>query len=532
MKRGLIVSCQALPGEPLHGDGTMAKMAKAAEMAGAVGLRLNGTEDVKSVRNVSSLPMIGIIKRNYDGYTAYITPTMKEVRELAEVKPDIIAVDATGLTRKDFESAPGFIRAIKKEFPNQKIMADISTLEEAVAAAEAGADFVGTTMAGYTPWTTPTAGPDFALLKKIIDAVDGMALVIAEGRVESGTDALRCLEMGAHAVVVGGAITRPQQIAKKFVDAISLFLARNENGTSKSVCLDIGGTFVKWGVLGLAGGIISHGKERTNLGSNELLTQICSIIERIMPDECAGIGISTAGQVNPLDGSILFATNNLPGWTGTPLKRIISERFGMPCFADNDVNCAALGEFGYGSCRGVRNFICVAYGTGIGGALFCNGGIVRGRGGAGEFGHMIIRQGGRPCNCGNRGCYEQYASAAALRKDAVMALGTSFPDDAGVEWLFDRYDDERVKNIIHEYVSSVAAGIVGLVHAFDPEVVLLGGAISENAHIMSLVRDAVLVRVMPSYSETLSVVPASLGNKAALFGAMRGLCDEIGSCKG
>lgn len=220
LQRGLIVSCQALPGEPLHGEGIMPKMAKAAEMAGAVGVRLNGVSDIKAVRYSLPLPIIGIIKRNYENFGAYITPTMREIAELAEAHPHVVALDATALSRPDFENAADYIRAVKKKYPHLKIMADISNYDEAIAAQDSGADYVGTTMAGYTPWTVPpTEGPDFELLKRLV--ADIKVPIIAEGRIETGEQARRCMDAGAFAVVVGGAITRPQNIARKFVEHLS-----------------------------------------------------------------------------------------------------------------------------------------------------------------------------------------------------------------------------------------------------------------------------------------------------------------------
>jgi len=217
-KRGLIVSCQALEGEPLYGPGIMAKMALAAKDGGAIGLRANGVSDIADIKKVCDLPIIGIIKRKYPGYDVYITPTLKEIEELIQVKPDIIAVDCTLRKRPGFDRPEDYIRAIKENY-DVILMADISTYEEGVNAFYAGADIIATTMAGYTDYTRDRELPDIELIKKLVDKVS--VPVIAEGHIETPEQAVKCLEAGAFAVVVGSAITRPQLITKKFVESIS-----------------------------------------------------------------------------------------------------------------------------------------------------------------------------------------------------------------------------------------------------------------------------------------------------------------------
>jgi len=221
IKRGLIVSCQALEDEPLYGFGMMARMALAAERGGAVGLRVNGVNDVEEIKKVCHIPVIGIIKTNYDGYDVYITPTMKEVEDLIAVNPDIIAVDATMRPRPGFDKPEKFISAIKERY-DIPLMADISNYEEGIAACKAGADIVATTLSSYTPYTAHREKPDIDLIKRLADKVD--IPVIAEGNIWTPEQAVECLKAGAYAVVVGGAITRPQLITRRFVEIISSIL--------------------------------------------------------------------------------------------------------------------------------------------------------------------------------------------------------------------------------------------------------------------------------------------------------------------
>ncbi|WP_254842747.1 N-acetylmannosamine-6-phosphate 2-epimerase [Bacillus sp. MRMR6] len=220
MKGGLVVSCQALEDEPLHGAEIMKRMADAAKRGGAVAIRANGVEDIRAIKDYVNLPVIGIIKREYDDSFVYITPTLKEVEELVEVGVDLIAVDATDRLRPGGLDLAAFMKELKMRFPNQKWMADCSTLEECIVAEQLGFDCVGTTMHGYTEKTVGKKlySNDFEFLKAVVAAVK--VPVIAEGNVITPEMAAKVLKYGAHSVVVGGAITRPQQITARFVEAI------------------------------------------------------------------------------------------------------------------------------------------------------------------------------------------------------------------------------------------------------------------------------------------------------------------------
>ena len=220
IKGKLIVSCQALPGEPLYiENGTMMPlMAVAAKQAGAAGIRTNSKRDVEEIRKVVDLPIIGLIKKSYDGFPQYITVTMKEIDELVEAKADIIALDCTMRERPEAKTINEFIKKIKEKYPDILLMADISTFEEGVNAEKAGVDFVGTTLSGYAPYSKKSDGPDFNLVENLAKTL--RIPVIAEGKVHEPKQAKKMLELGAFAVVVGGAITRPLEIAQRFVKEI------------------------------------------------------------------------------------------------------------------------------------------------------------------------------------------------------------------------------------------------------------------------------------------------------------------------
>lgn len=221
LKGQLIVSCQALPQEPLHSSFIMGRMARAAKEGGAAGIRANTKEDIKEIQEVTGLPIIGIVKRDYPDSAVYITPTMKEIEELMEVKPEIVAIDATGALRPGNMTLADFFHQIKEKYPEQKLMADCSTIEEALFADELGFDFIGTTMVGYTPQSTglKIEENDFEILRTILKKVKHP--VIAEGNVNSPEKAKRVIELGSYAVVVGSSITRPQLITKGYAEAVN-----------------------------------------------------------------------------------------------------------------------------------------------------------------------------------------------------------------------------------------------------------------------------------------------------------------------
>ncbi|QSO52021.1 N-acetylmannosamine-6-phosphate 2-epimerase [Alicyclobacillus curvatus] len=219
LRTGLIVSCQAGDDEPLHGSDIMGRMAVAAKLGGAVGIRANGGSDIQKVKELTGLPVIGIVKREYPNSGVYITPTLKEVEEVVRAGADIIAFDATDRPRPNGQRASDFLVSVKEHFPDVYVMADISTFEEGVRAAKSGADVVATTLSGYTTYSAQLLGPDFELMEQLTKALT--VPVIAEGRVHTPEDAVQCFTTGVWAVVVGSAITRPQEITQRFVERVA-----------------------------------------------------------------------------------------------------------------------------------------------------------------------------------------------------------------------------------------------------------------------------------------------------------------------
>ncbi|MCC8073042.1 MAG: N-acetylmannosamine-6-phosphate 2-epimerase [Clostridiales bacterium] len=218
IKGGLIVSCQALKTEPLYDSYIMSKMAWAAYLGGAVGIRANTVVDILAIKEKVDLPVIGIIKEEYDDSDVYITPTVKEVDELVNIGCEIIAVDATNRLRPGNVTFTDFFKEIRAKYPNQLFMADTSCFDEGALAAELGCDIIGTTMAGYTPYTKGTPLPDYTLMERYVQELDKP--VIAEGGIWSPSELKRAIDIGVYCAVVGTAITRPMDITKRFVKAL------------------------------------------------------------------------------------------------------------------------------------------------------------------------------------------------------------------------------------------------------------------------------------------------------------------------
>lgn len=211
----LIVSCQAYPGEPMRDPGTMRRIAESVLLGGAAGVRVQGLEDLKAIRAVTDVPLIGLLKDGHDG--VFITPTAKHARAVATAGADIVAMDGTRRVRPDQRQLSESIQAVHQQ--GALVLADVSTVDEGVCAAELGADLIGSTLSGYTEYTTKTEGPDLALVEKLAAVVE--VPVLAEGRIHTPRQAAAALRQGAFAVVVGTAITHPATITRWFAGAMA-----------------------------------------------------------------------------------------------------------------------------------------------------------------------------------------------------------------------------------------------------------------------------------------------------------------------
>ena len=214
LRDGVIVSCQAYLGDAMYGSNIMAAYAKASFESGAAGIRANGVEDIKAIKKAVPVPVIGIYKDTIPGYEPYITPTLRHVEMVISAGADIVAVDATDRLHPEGLTGNRYIEEIKKRF-DIPVMADISTVEEGMSAYSSGADVVSTTLSGYTLYTENRKKPDFDLLRKLVERIS--IPVIMEGNIWRPEEVRYAFDIGAYAVVIGSAVTRPQYIVKRFV---------------------------------------------------------------------------------------------------------------------------------------------------------------------------------------------------------------------------------------------------------------------------------------------------------------------------
>ena len=221
MKGKLIVSCQALPTEPLHSSFIMGRMARAAAEGGALGIRANTPEDIEEIKKNVDLPVIGIWKKDFEDSKVYITPTMEEIDALVKAKTEIIALDATSDLRPGGKTIDDFYAEIREKYPEQLLMADCSTAEQALHADKLGFDFIGTTLVGYTDQSkgNKIEEDDFKIIREIL--AKAAHPVVAEGNINTPEKAKRVIELGCYCVVVGSIITRPQVITRGFASVLN-----------------------------------------------------------------------------------------------------------------------------------------------------------------------------------------------------------------------------------------------------------------------------------------------------------------------
>lgn len=219
--KGLIVSCQVQPEDPIYTDNMVVKMAEAAQWAGAVGIRANSPEQIKAIKNVVDLPLIGLYKIKRGDEEVFITPTLKAAKQVWEAGAEIIAMDCTDRMTKEGRHAWELVADVKREIPEAMIFADVSTYDEAKKAVELGVDIVAPTLFGYTEATKHFETQDMRAFAKMCRDFKDDVYMMMEGHINTPEEAVKCLYLGAHAVVVGSAITRPHLTAKRFTDLIS-----------------------------------------------------------------------------------------------------------------------------------------------------------------------------------------------------------------------------------------------------------------------------------------------------------------------
>jgi putative N-acetylmannosamine-6-phosphate epimerase/predicted NBD/HSP70 family sugar kinase len=509
----LVVSCQAPDGDPFRDPESIARFAAAAVQGGAAGIRACGTGDVRAIRGAVQVPIIGIEKTVQADGRILITPSFDGARALVQAGADMIAIDCTERGRR--HGALERLRRINDEL-GIPVLADIATEEEAVTAAHSGAAAVLTTLRGYTDDTAQVTCFEPAFVASLCRSVS--IPVIAEGRIDTPDQARRAVDAGAWCVIVGTAITRPVELARRFAQAV-------EGAEPAPVAaIDLGGTNTKSGLVQSSGRLCCERTTATPSGGRDVLLQHLRAVARQCLSDAkeagvvpAALGIATAGWVDPRAGRVVYATENLPGWTGTEVASILGDWLGMRVAVENDANALALAEQQFGAGRGVDHFVCLTLGTGVGGGCCIDGRLNRGAHFfANALGHVAVEPDGLPCTCGGRGCLEQYANAAALMRYAGADAFSTPEDVIGSA----NHGNAPARAAIRQLAVYLARGCAAIVHVLDPELIVLsGGLVQNNSLLLSMLREEMASQTMMWQRRNLRLEISTLGYYGGLFGA-------------
>lgn len=295
--------------------------------------------------------------------------------------------------------------------------------------------------------------------------------------------------------------------------------------------IDLGGTNIKSGIVDLKGQMLRRRTVPTesSRGADALIRKLADIVAEAADYASRsgialiGVGVGTAGQVHAATGAVAGATEILPGWAGMLLAERLKSATGLGVVVDNDVNMIAMGEAWRGAGGAWNDFLCVALGTGVGGCWVVNRRVYHGRDGfAGEFGHMTIEMEGVPCSCGNRGCWEQYASVTALKRLAAESCADSRLHDPIVLFEAAKVGDAEATWVVDRYARYIAAGLVNLIHIANPSAIVIGGAIAaQGDFLFDRIRKEAETKLLPVFHQfgSVAIVPAALGEEAGVIGA-------------
>jgi predicted NBD/HSP70 family sugar kinase/putative N-acetylmannosamine-6-phosphate epimerase len=515
----LIVSCQGLEGEAFRGSDFMARFAQAAVAGGAAAIRADGAEDVAAIRKVVRVPILGIRKSVAADGRVLITGSFEAAKELVAAGADIIALDCTA--RGQRYGALERLERIRREVA-ALVMADVATVEEAVSAAAAGADIVASTMRGYTAETESVTEFEPGFIAELARAVD--VPVIAEGRIHTPDEAASALAAGAFAVVVGRAITHPQSTTERFARALEA-QAKLLDPSLRVIGIDLGGTNTKFGIVDRSGKLAWNAALPTPAsgGRGALLDHLKEIAAQCMRAggeagaAPAALGIATAGWVDPHSGVVVYATENLPGWTGTQLKRELGEALHIPVAVENDANALAVAEKAFGRARHADTFVCITLGTGVGGGCYTHGRLHRGAHFfANGIGHIQLDASGPLCTCGQRGCLETYTNAAALMRCAA-GCGFATPEEV---IRAANAGDAPAGTALREYARYLARGCASIIHLLDPEMIVFsGGLAQDNPQLLADLSDELSRHVMAWDLRGLKIEASTLGYYGGVLGA-------------
>lgn len=309
----------------------------------------------------------------------------------------------------------------------------------------------------------------------------------------------------------------------------------NLPNNSIAIGIDIGGTKIRMGLVRSDGEVLQQFTLPTMAAEKRVMEQVFQGIDKMLSDckehhpdmRLDGIGIGSAGQIDFSSGNVHYANDLIPGYTGTPIKELVSKRYELPVHVDNDVNVLALAEAVFGAGRKARNIVCLALGTGVGGAIIMDGVLVHGsRGGAGEIGHLSVDRHGPRCICGNVGCLELYASGTGIahryrEKKEASGLSLTGSEGSTVDVVARWMDGEpEAIEVMGEAIATLGSAITSLIHVLNPEVIVIGGGIAGLGEpLFAPLREYVANQAMPSMSDVASIVPAELGESSNMVGA-------------
>jgi glucokinase len=497
----------------------MARFARAAVEGGAMGIRANGPDDVRAIRQAVTVPIIGIWKVLQDDGEILITPSFEAARQLVEAGAGLVALDCTA--RGERYGALETLRRIREEL-GVPALADIATVDEALRAVEAGADAVLSTLRGYTRETSHVKTFEPAFIAELVRAMS--VPVIAEGHIQTPEELCAALDAGAFAIIVGTAITRPDMITQGFVSALEVW-RRLHAPRTVFVGIDMGGTNTKYGLVTPQGELLFHSTTPTPWkdGRDALLSHLQQTVCACLEEACRrdlrpkAIGLATAGWTDPGSGQVVYATENLPGWTGANPGAFLREAFSLPVAVENDANALAVAEKRFGAARAASDFVCITLGTGVGGGCYVGGRLNRGpHFFANGLGHIPIEPGRRSCTCGLAGCLETYTNASALVRYATPGNYTSGEEVIAAA----NAGDFIAQQAIHTYAKYLATGCAAIVSLLDPELLILAGGLAQNNPILlNVLTDELAKRVTVWQQRKLRVAFSSLGYAAGVLGA-------------
>ncbi|MDI3311540.1 MAG: ROK family protein [Thermoanaerobacterium sp.] len=290
----------------------------------------------------------------------------------------------------------------------------------------------------------------------------------------------------------------------------------------KVIGIDIGGTKILGGVIGSNGDLIKFKETSTdaNLGRDHILKKLFGVLDDLFDTDIEGIGIGSAGRINFNTGEVIYATDNLPGWTGINLKEIISQKYKTKTIVENDVNAAIIGENWVGSAKNYRDILMITLGTGVGGAIILDGRLIRGSHfSAAEIGHTILYPDGKRCNCGQNGCVEQYISGTAIYKRYYEIVGSNLVNSAKDVFDLYRKNDKISKLVVDEFVKSLSLLIFNIRNFIDPEIIILGGGVTNS-------KDLWWEYLKSQIKCDLNISIAGLNNFSTAYGAAKLILNE------